>query len=310
MVLAGGKGTRLYPSVSLRSNCRRGLRVIKTDYLCIVTLLLFCCSGFCREVLDLLPDRPGALVCWTEDRTVPRPIKIHYLKVALTAAALEVFAIPGDDPDGPGPAESRLTLPMDLFRKYNALAAVNANAFAGLPGDKASGPDWFEGRAVDIHGTVVSGGKVISPMEDNRTSFWLDVVQKPQIGTPASMAVVEEAVADWFSLLLKDSRIIPDPADHALHPRTAAGFDNTRTWLLLIVVDGRQPGFSEGVSLHELAQIFQSQGCTQSVNLDGGGSSIMLVREPGKDPRTVNSPSGKIHRPVPVMLGIRRSAIP
>jgi large repetitive protein len=71
-------------------------------------------------------------------------------------------------------------------------------------------------------------------------------------------------------------------------------------------VDGRQPGFSEGVTLCELAKILQSQKCSQSINLDGGGSSIMLVQEPGKDVRTVNSPSGKTPRPVPVMLGIRK----
>ena len=283
---------------------------MKKLYIPILTLLLLRCTGFCQEVLDLFPEKPGALVCWRETRSVPRPIKIHYLKAALTASSLEVFAIPSNDPDGAGPAEGRLTMPMDLFQKYRALAAVNANAFAGLPGDKASGPDWFEGRAVDIHGTVVSGSNVISPVEDNRTSFWLDVVQKPHIGTPASMNIAAEAVADWFSPLLVDTRIVPDSTDRVLHPRTALGFDDTGTWLLLVVVDGRQPGFSEGVSLYELAQILQAQGCTQSINLDGGGSSIMLVREPGKDARTVNSPSGKTHRPVPVMLGIRKNERP
>jgi len=88
------------------------------------------------------------------------------------------------------------------------------------------------------------------------------------------------------------------------------GFDDTGTWLLLIVVDGRQPGFSEGVSLYELSQILQAQGCTQSINLDGGGSSIMLIREPGQEVRTLNSPSGKTHRPIPVMLGVRKNALP
>ncbi|HTY63099.1 MAG TPA: phosphodiester glycosidase family protein [Acidobacteriota bacterium] len=277
---------------------------------CIITLLLFCSCAFCQERLDLFPGKPGTLVCWTETRTVPRPLKIYYLKAGLNGSGLEAFALPGDDPDGPGPAESQLTMPEELFRKFHALAAVNANAFAGLPGDTAPAQDWFEGRAVDIHGTVVSGGKVISPIENNRTSFWLDTLQKPHIGTPASMDTVAEAVADWFSPLLIDSRIIPDPADQVLHPRTAVGFDDTGAWLLLIVVDGRQPGFSEGVSLYELAQILQGQGCTQSINLDGGGSSIMLVQEPGKDLRTINSPSGKTHRPVPVMLGIRKSERP
>lgn len=272
-----------------------------------IALLLFCCCGFGQEFLDLFPEKPGALVCWAETRSTPRPLKIYYLKVALTAAALEVFAIPGDDPDGSGPAESRLTMPLDLFNKHQPLAAVNANAFSGLPGDKAAAADWFEGRAVDIHGTVVSEGRVVSPLENNRTSFWLDVVQKPHIGTPAAMSIIKEAVADWFMPLLKDNRIIPDSADRVLHPRTALGFDDTGTWLLLIVVDGRQPGFSEGVSLFELAQILQERGCTQSINLDGGGSSIMLVREPGKEVRTLNSPSGKTHRPIPVMLGVKKA---
>jgi hypothetical protein len=290
MVLAGGKETRLYR--------------------CIISLLLLCGSGFGQDVLDLFPEKPGSLVCWAETRTVPRPLKIYYLKATLNASGLEAFALPGDDPDGPGPAESQLTPPINLLKKFQALAAVNANAFAGLPGDTASSQDWFEGRAVDIHGMVVSGSKVISPLENSRTPFWLDALQKPHIGTPASNDIVTEAVADWFSPLLADTRIIPEPADRVLHPRTAVGFDNTGAWLLLIVVDGRQPGFSEGVSLYELAKIMQAQGCTQSVNLDGGGSSIMLIQEPDKDVRTVNSPSGKTHRPVPVMLGIRKSTHP
>jgi exopolysaccharide biosynthesis protein len=283
---------------------------MKKLYGCILALFLFCCCGLCQGTLDLFPEKPGSLVCWTESRTVPRPLKIYYLKAALNGSGLEAIALPGEDPDGPGPAESRLTQPEELFKKFHALAAVNANAFAGLPGDAAPAQDWFEGRAVDIYGTVVSGGRVNSPLENNRTSFWLDTLQKPHIGTPSSMDTVAEAVSDWFSPLLVDTRVIPDSADDVLHPRTAVGFDDTGTWVLLTVVDGRQPGFSEGVSLYELAQILQAQGCTQSINLDGGGSSIMLVQEPGKDVLTVNSPSGKTHRPVPVMLGIRKSARP
>jgi exopolysaccharide biosynthesis protein len=278
---------------------------MKRNSLGTLLLILVCCTGFCQEALDLFPDQPGSLICWTEVKSTPRPLRIHYLKVTLTAPALEVFAIPGEDPDGAGPAESQLTKPTDLFTRFHALAAVNANAFEAL-NDKTAFPDWFEGRPVDISGITVSDRKIISPVEKGRTSFWMDSSGKPHIGTPASSDSVTEAVADWFSPLLIDSKIIPDPADKVLHPRTALGFDDNGTWLLLIVVDGRQPGFSEGASLYELAQILQSQSCSQSINLDGGGSSIMLVREPGKDVRTVNSPSGKTHRPVPVMLGVRK----
>lgn len=265
------------------------------------------CLGYSQETLDLFPEQPGTLTSWTETRSMPRPLRLYFLKVALNTKRLEVISLSGDDPDGSGPAESQLTNPLDLFKKFKALAAVNANAFAGLSMDKEAIPNWYEGQPVDIHGLVVSQGHPISPVENQRTSFWLDTWNKPHLGDPAAGISVKEAVADWFSPLLIDARIIPNSADQALHPRTALGFDNSGSWLLLIVVDGRQPGFSEGVTLYELAEIFQSKGCSQSINLDGGGSSILLLQESGKEVRTFNSPSGKTPRPVPVMLGVRKA---
>ncbi|MBN2241053.1 MAG: phosphodiester glycosidase family protein [Acidobacteria bacterium] len=274
----------------------------------IAAFLLICCIGHAGERLDLYPGEPGALVAWTETRSDPRPLHACFLKISLDAKGLEVIALPGEDPDGPGPAESRLTQPADLFREFRALAAVNANAFAGVNGDGAAFPRWFEGQPVDMHGLVASRGITVSPVEGGRTPFWIDAGGNPHIGDPAGAGSALEAVSDWFSPLLVQSRIVPDASDTALHPRTALGFDDSGAWLLLVVVDGRQPGFSEGVTLYELAEMLQSEGCTESINLDGGGSSIMLIRESEGDAvRTLNSPSGGAHRPVPVMLGVRES---
>lgn len=264
-----------------------------------------CCPGYAREIIDLFPDKPGALYCWSESLSDPRPLKIHFIMVDLTSKALEVAAIPGDDPDGDGPAESQLTSPLILFRKFNAVAAVNANAFDSVNEDRSNVPSWYEGRPVDIHGLVVSRGKMISPVEPERTSFWLDKDQKPHLGDPPKGTPVSEAVSDWFLPLVIDSKIIPDSTDPELHPRTALGFDDSGRWLILAVVDGRQPGYSEGVTLYELAKIMKIRGCTQSINLDGGGSSVMLIREQGNGVRTFNRPSEGSTRPVPVMLGIK-----
>jgi exopolysaccharide biosynthesis protein len=277
---------------------------MKRFCLVLIAFFSFCRIGYSGDLLDLFPEKPGLLTCWSEIRSAPRPLRVYYLKAMLNSGELEVIALPGEDPDGPGPAESTLTRPEELFRKFRVLAAVNANAFAGLPGDNA-GSDWFEGRSVDIYGMVVSSKKIISPTETNRTPFWLDGHQKPHIGVPDPADGVTEAVSDWFSPLLINSRIVPSATDSALHPRTALGFDDSGTWLLFAVVDGRQPGFSEGVTLYELAEMFQSMGCSQAVNLDGGGSSILLAQDPD-GVRTINRPSGKTPRPVPVMLGVRK----
>lgn len=59
-------------------------------------------------------------------------------------------------------------------------------------------------------------------------------------------------------------------------PRTMAGIDG-RGRLLLVTVDGRQPGVSEGFTLGEAARFMRSLGAKQALNLDGGGSSAMVV---------------------------------
>jgi hypothetical protein len=70
------------------------------------------------------------------------------------------------------------------------------------------------------------------------------------------------------------------------HPRTAVAFDKTKDTLYLMAVDGRQPRHSVGMSLDELADYLKKLGAYQALNLDGGGSTTMMVR--GK---VVNKPS-------------------
>ena len=71
-------------------------------------------------------------------------------------------------------------------------------------------------------------------------------------------------------------------------PRTAVGVIDDNH-LVFVVVDGRSPGYSAGVTMTGLAEIMQGLGATTAYNLDGGGSSTMvfggeLVNDPlGKD---------------------------
>ncbi len=70
------------------------------------------------------------------------------------------------------------------------------------------------------------------------------------------------------------------------HPRTAAGFNQDSTIAYFVVVDGRQATLSVGMSLDELADLMLSMGAYNAVNLDGGGSSTMVIHN-----QVVNSPS-------------------
>lgn len=76
------------------------------------------------------------------------------------------------------------------------------------------------------------------------------------------------------------------------NPRTALGVKADGT-LVLYEVDGRQSGYSGGLSEKDLADELLQQGCQWAVNLDGGGSSILSARLPGSSSVDVqNSPSG------------------
>lgn len=76
------------------------------------------------------------------------------------------------------------------------------------------------------------------------------------------------------------------------HPRTAIG-STTHGDIWMVVVDGRQPGLSRGASLTELGVIMQKLGCTDAMNLDGGGSSEMVLKG-----MSLNRPSDKTSRAV------------
>jgi len=74
--------------------------------------------------------------------------------------------------------------------------------------------------------------------------------------------------------------------DREMHPRTAVGYSRDKRFLVMAVIDGRQPGYSRGVDLYELAAIMLEFGCYEALNLDGGGSSTLVICN-----KIVNHPS-------------------
>ncbi|MEO3816622.1 phosphodiester glycosidase family protein [Plantactinospora sp. B24E8] len=87
-------------------------------------------------------------------------------------------------------------------------------------------------------------------------------------------------------------------------PRTAVGFSADGRTMYLVTVDGRQAD-SRGVTLTELGRMMADLGAHHALNLDGGGSSTLLAREPGQSTvRVENSPSDGTERAVPNGLAL------
>lgn len=84
------------------------------------------------------------------------------------------------------------------------------------------------------------------------------------------------------------------------HPRTAMGYTAGHK-LIIMVIEGRHPGIAEGATLTQEAQLFKELGCIEALNLDGGGSSCMLVN--GKATIGVSDATGQ--RPIPAVFIIK-----
>ena len=73
-------------------------------------------------------------------------------------------------------------------------------------------------------------------------------------------------------------------------PRTAVGLDKNGKKLTIVIVDGRQPGYSQGATLLELAGILLEFNVHNGMNLDGGGSSTLVVMDSEGKSKVLNSP--------------------
>jgi exopolysaccharide biosynthesis protein len=70
-------------------------------------------------------------------------------------------------------------------------------------------------------------------------------------------------------------------------------------------VDGRKPGIAVGMSYDELAREMLRLGCRQALNLDGGGSTVMAIRDAGSgNLKILNQPTDGHERAVADALGI------
>jgi len=75
------------------------------------------------------------------------------------------------------------------------------------------------------------------------------------------------------------------------HPRTAIGYNSQQKSTYFVAVDGRQSGYSMGINLYDLADFFiEYLHCDEAMNLDGGGSTTLMVRDQIRNKPSDNAP--------------------
>jgi hypothetical protein len=148
----------------------------------------------------------------------------------------------------------------------------------------------FSSRLQPGEGVVVSA----APTTDEATFIRsLSADESVRVDWSLGFAGVTDAIGG-STVLMQDGHIVLGTCTGAIcsrNPRTAIGLTADGR-IVLVVVDGRQSS-SVGMSLAELASFFQRLGVESAMNLDGGGSSAMVIRG-----RVVNHPSDGFERSV------------
>jgi exopolysaccharide biosynthesis protein len=92
----------------------------------------------------------------------------------------------------------------------------------------------------------------------------------------------------------------------SLAPRTAFGLSADGRWLYGVVVDGRQPGYSEGADMDDIVRILKAAGAVDAINMDGGGSSTFAWWNEGTQSVLIpnrHDAAYRNYRPVAMNLG-------
>ncbi|MDD6189559.1 MAG: S-layer homology domain-containing protein [Clostridiales bacterium] len=148
-------------------------------------------------------------------------------------------------------------------------------------------------------------GKFILSLTQDSDSWRMDGVNGLSVGDKVKLSVtadeawndIEYAVGSLYKLI-ENGEIISGVTDKLTSPRTAVGIRDDGS-VVFFTVDGRQPGYSMGMTLPEVAERLLELGCTEACLLDGGGSTNLHAQYIGDEETSqVNRPSGENERSV------------
>lgn len=212
----------------------------------------------------------------------PYPLAWHLVIVDPGAPGIRFVTT---TPNGDAPRDTDMENTREFAARTGVQIAVNANFFA-----QADEP------TTDVLSLAVSGGARYSAWSASLPwGFNIDAENRATVvrydeDDPSGYGCIPEVTL--FNAVAGNVRVVAEGEavtheNTARHPRTAIGVTASGE-VMLLVVDGRHGSHSRGVNYAELAEIFIAHGAVEAVNLDGGGSSTLVIANPR--PRVVNVP--------------------
>jgi len=219
---------------------------------------------------------------------VPRPMIVHFISIDRSAGKFEFLVTPPDS-DSDTPLNARTT--SQFMDEFGVQIAINGDGF----------DPWWSHTPVDYYphvgdpvaplGLTASKGNIYSQgvavTVGVRPALYITRKNYPSFNQKPDNVFT---ALSGDRMLVERGEVLPDLNNKTLHPRTAIGINQNGRYLYLMVIDGRQPFYSDGATFAELAELMRKQGAYFAMALDGGGSSTMVIKGEDGRPVILNSP--------------------
>ncbi len=251
---------------------------------CLFFLLLFSQCQLIRkqeQVKQLATDYPFQFQQLKTDSLFDSPQVISIIRLAKKDTAAYYFDLAHHP--------SQLIKTSQFAKNENAILAINGGFFDM---DKGGSVTYLEAQDVVFHKHKLNGEKWAIANWAKTGAIIMDKNGQLKIEAAKSQAFYEQSHAEenvliTGPLLIENGNALTLPKKdftNKRHPRTC--LCETADANLMLTIDGRKH-FAKGMSLRELQTFLMEQHCIHAINLDGGGSTTMWIKDQG----VVNHPS-------------------
>ncbi|MBM3498515.1 MAG: hypothetical protein FJX74_07565 [Armatimonadetes bacterium] len=209
--------------------------------------------------------------------------KVHAVRIDTQAPGIRFVSTPRCEGWASNERETRRQTTREFLAETGCQVAINGDFYA------------MEGALTNLAGLAISGGELVSPPAESE-ALLIDR------GNRARIVVADEStdLRGIRTAVSGRGRMLVDGVVHETwpqrHPRTAVGVSRHGRYVYFVTLDGRQPGLSEGATTGELGRWLLRLGAWNALNLDGGGSTTLVV--PGDaGPVILNVPVGDSKTP-------------
>ncbi|HWQ93613.1 MAG TPA: phosphodiester glycosidase family protein [Clostridia bacterium] len=208
----------------------------------------------------------------------PRPFKARAVRIDLRDPDIDFLVTPSN---GDAPKEVNARTTSEFLSEFKCQLAINGSVFDVFAKSNA--------HPMDIQGLSLSRGDLYSEPNEWDALLISSNRQARVARSPIDTHGVWNGLSGFFASLYHGTNY---GTMKDRHPRTLAGVTRDGSYLLLLAIDGRQPGYSDGATTAEAAEWMFKLGAFDALNLDGGGSTALVVQGTNGAPQLLNRPSG------------------